>query len=341
MWLNNILNRDASSDDTSLPLFNEAFLRRMERFSFKTAPTLRGDMSGERRSRTLRPSLDFSNHRHYTPGDDWRFIDWNVYSRHEELFVKLGETTQSVHVHILLDSSRSMAWAASQKYQDIDKEYNTKSIKWNSARRLAGALGYMGLAGGERVELTAFSNTLDQSFGPFHGKRQAVRMLKFLSSLSPTPYQQSDNESGLVNSLIKYSRQHPYGGVLVVISDLLDTAASTAEDELVAHRDELAEALRYFPPPRWQVFVMHMLTEPEMKPKLEGDYDFQDAETSELLPFHLDETTLIQYRLRVRSWCAELQSACAGRAATYARIMAEWPFERAVIPYLRQRGAIQ
>ncbi len=336
MW-NNLFNRDTTKKST-IPLFDEAFMHRLERFSFRTSSRLRGHKAGERRSKQLRPSLDFSNHRHYTPGDDWRYIDWNVFSRHEELFVKLGETTQSVNIHILLDCSRSMAWDASQSA--LDKKLNiAKSIKWNGARRLAAALGYIALAGGEGIEITAYAHTLGANYGPFHGKRQAVRMLQFLTNLTPAPYQAPNQESGLVNSLIQYAKQHPKGGMLILVSDLLDTANPSSETK--QGWEELAEGLRYFPPPRWQVLVMHLLSEAEVKPTLVGDFDLQDMESEELLPFHLDEGVLEQYRQRVNEWCGQLQSACAGRASTYARILAEWPFEKAVIPYLRQRGAIQ
>jgi hypothetical protein len=86
---------------------------------------------------------------------------------------------------------------------------------------------------------------------------------------------------------------------------------------------------------------MHLLSSQEDAPTVEGDFDFRDMETGESLPFHLDRSTLSQYRLRVRRWYNELQRACSQRGATYTRIMAEWPVERAVIPYLRQRGVIQ
>ena len=72
-----------------MPLFDESFLRRLERLSFRTAPYLRGGLGGERRSRNLRQAFDFSDHRPYAGGDDLRHVDWNVYGRHGELFVKL------------------------------------------------------------------------------------------------------------------------------------------------------------------------------------------------------------------------------------------------------------
>lgn len=339
MWLDNILSR--TQTESNLPLFDEALLRRLERLNFRTAPTLRGGLGGERRSRNLRPALDFSDHRPYTHGDDLRHIDWSVYSRTEELFVKLGESPQSVNVHILLDCSRSMIWSPSQDVETVEKEIdNPRSLKWDSARRLAGAMAYLGLSGGERIEITPFAGALGEGFGPTQGKRQAIPMLKYLASITPIPPAANPKtESGLVHSLANYARRHPYGGLMILISDLLDTAAPS--DESTEDWEELAEGLRYFPTPRWQILVMHLLAEAEVHPTLQGDFDLQDLETGESLPFHLDETTLSQYRLRVRRWCAELKTACASRAATYARIMAEWPFEKSVVPYLRQRGAIQ
>jgi uncharacterized protein (DUF58 family) len=324
--------------ETAVPPFGEAFLRRLERLSFRTVPTLRGGLAGERRSRNLRPALDFSDHRPYTHGDDLRHIDWNAYSRHEELFVKLGEASQSVNVHILLDCSRSMAWLPNQSANTVEKDSPLKSTKWLSALRLAGALGYLGLAGGERVKLTPFAGQMGEGFGPTRGKRRAVSLLEFIDSLTPTGPARRGAESGLVNSLAGYARRHSYGGLLVLISDLLDTATPIGSE---GEWEELAEGLRFFPAPRWQVLVLHLLSEAELQPTLLGDFDLQDMETGESLPCHLDELTIAQYRLRVRRWCAEVQSACSRRAATYARVVAEWPFEKAVVPYLRQRGAIQ
>jgi len=141
MKIKNVFSRNSKKPSNAGPLFDEVFLRRLELFNFRAARSLRGVRAGERRSLKLQPALDFSDHRPYAPGDDWRYLDWNAYSRHEELFVKLGETSQSVNVHILLDSSRSMAWSPPGK---------SKFSKWDRARRLAGALSYIGLAGGER-----------------------------------------------------------------------------------------------------------------------------------------------------------------------------------------------
>ncbi len=325
----NIFNRKQKPERT-LPLFDEVFLRRLERLNFRTTPSLRGDLLGERRSRNLRPALDFSDHRPYSTGDDLRHIDWNVFGRHEELFVKLGEATQSVNLHLLLDRSRSMAWEPGW----VTRPKN----KWASARQLAGALSYLGLSGGERLVITAFEQELGDSFGPTYGKRRAISALQFLSSLAPAPAPKREFQASLARSLTAYARSHPQGGLLILISDLLDAAASP---DVGRGAEWLAQGLSHLAPPRWQVMVIHLLSEQEMQPTLEGDFDLHDVETDENLPFHLDSHTISQYRLRMRRWSQELRRACAQRGAVYAQVMAEWPFEQAVIPYLRQRGVIQ
>lgn len=342
----NIFKRKRKESTESL--FDEKFLRRLERLSFRTAPTLRGVMLGDQRSRNLRPALDFSDHRSYVPGDDLRHIDWHIYAHHEELFIKLGEASQSVNIHILLDCSRSMAWepqSTSLSLEDATTPdgqitLGRKRSRWNVARRLAGALAYLSLASGERVRITAFTNTLGESFGPTQGKKQFIGPLRFLSALTPAPPldpEDSQNVSGLAESLTKYGRGHAEGGLLILISDLLDTFS--VEEGNGAER--LAEGLRYLTLPRWQVLVMHLLNSEEMQPTLEGDFDFKDIETTESLPFYIDRNTLAQYRLRMRRWCAKLESICTREGTTYSRILAEWPLEKKVIPYLRKRGVMR
>ncbi|MBN1219650.1 MAG: DUF58 domain-containing protein [Anaerolineae bacterium] len=349
MQLNIFKRKQKESTD---PLFDERFLRRLESLSFRTAPVLRGVTLGEQRSRKLRPALDFSDHRAYVPGDDLRHIDWHIYAHHEELFVKLGEAAQSVNVHILLDSSRSMAWEPdTESYledaasPDNPAVLRRKRSKWNVARRMAGAMAYLALAGGERVNITAFGDTLGDSFGPTHGKQQVISSLRFLTSLKPVPPLLDPigvkNGVGLAGSLRKYARVHSEGGLLILVSDLLDTICPSETFDEQQMGEELAEGLRHLTLPRWQVLVMHLLTTEEMRPTIEGDFDFRDIETSQNEPFYIDQKTLAQYRLRVRRWCNALEQICTRQGTTYSRILAEWPLEQKVMPFLRQRGVLR
>jgi uncharacterized protein (DUF58 family) len=326
----NFFQRKKSASQQTTPLFDEAFMRRLERLNFRTAPALRGDWMGEHRSRNLRPTLDFSNHRPYTPGDDLRHVDWTAYARHEELFVKLGEATQSVNIHILLDHSLSMACPTTP---------GTHSAKWLAASRLAGALSYLSLSGGEQLSLTPFAANLADGFGPTHGKRRAIAALQFLTDLKPAPA--IDTGAGLGHCLTRYARTHPTGGLLIIISDLLDTVDTGAIANFPSPLAELTDGLSSLSPPRWQTVVIHLLTEQELNPTPIGNIDLQDIETGQNLPFRLDESTLGQYRLRVRSWQKQVERICTQRSAAYAQIQAEWPLEQAILPYLRQRRVMQ
>jgi hypothetical protein len=219
----------------------------------------------------------------------------------------------------------------------------SKRSKWNVARRLAGALAYLALSGGERVTITTFTHNLGENFGPTQGKQQMIASLRFLSSLEAAPPTSNGHyKTGLAHSLTRYARGHSEGGLLILISDLLDTVVSDlAPPTDTSGIDQLAEGLRHLTLPRWQVLVMHLLADQEMKPSFEGDFDFEDIETRENLPFYIDKDTLAQYRLRVRGWCSSLESVCTRQGTTYSRILAEWPLEKKVIPYLRKRGVVR
>lgn len=307
MWFKNIFSRKTSTAEP--PLFDEAFLRRLERLSLQAQRTLRGrPASGEHLSRNQLPATIFSEHRPYTEGDDYRYVDWNAYAHQEEFFVRLGEIEQNVNIHILLDASRSMDWGAPPKMR--------------SARQLVAAIGYLALAHHDRLRVVPFGTTAQASFGPAQGKARALELLRFIEGVQP------EQTTALAAALDAYARQHPHGGLLVLCSDLL--APETLEHVLSA-----------LPPPRWQVLVLHLLDPREFTPDLSGPLELEDAETSQRLSLTLDAATLADYRQQVRSWQERLAATCARRGATYAQILTSWPLERQIVPYLRARQILR
>src|SRR5687767_14061640 len=117
-------------------LLDLQFVRRLDRLKLQNRRTLAGQLKGERRSRKKGLGLDFADYRHYTPGDDLRFIDWNLYARLDRLFVKIFHEEQDLQCHLLLDCSRSMDWGEPGKF--------------DFARRLAAAIAYVGLIGQDK-----------------------------------------------------------------------------------------------------------------------------------------------------------------------------------------------
>ncbi|MCU0494595.1 MAG: DUF58 domain-containing protein [Chloroflexaceae bacterium] len=287
------------------PLFDEAFLRRMERLSLQAQRTLRGNpSSGEHPSRRQLPTSIFSDHRPYTSGDDLRYVDWNAYARQEHVLVKLGETEQDINIHLLLDCSKSMAWG--------------EPARFRVAQQLAGALGYLALAHSDRLHIVPFNSATPRPFGPTQGKGRMVEMLRYIENIKP------EGQTNLTTLLQRYARSRPMGGVLVILSDLLTT-------------DGLLEGLQALPPPRWQVLVLHLLDPQELRPTISGPIELEDSETGQRMELVLDKETLAEYRQNVERWQATVARACAQRHASYARLMTNWPLEQSIVPYLRTR----
>src|ERR671918_1267443 len=94
--------------DVDPTVFDEAFLRQLERLLLLMKAPVRGGLKGGRRSVKRGQSVEFADYRDYSLGDDLRQLDWNVYARLEKLFVKLFVEEEDVTVHFLLDASASM-----------------------------------------------------------------------------------------------------------------------------------------------------------------------------------------------------------------------------------------
>ncbi|MGQ9826789.1 MAG: DUF58 domain-containing protein [Roseiflexus sp.] len=303
MWFRNIFSPKLRAEIP--PLFNEAFLRRLERLSLQAQRTLRGRPSGGAHlSHRLLPTSIFSDHRPYSIGDDYRYVDWNVYAHQDALFVKLGEIEQDVTVHLLIDASRSMAWGSPAKLRAV--------------QLIAGTLGYLALAHNDRLHVTPFDATVRREFGPVQGKSRLIEMLRFIEQVQP------GGETNLRSVLEAYARRHPRGGLLVVCSDLLAP-------------DGLEEGLRAYPPPIWQTLVLHLLDPRELSPERLGPVEIEDIETGKLLPLVIDDETIAHYRHNLAVWQRTIESICGRRGATYARVLSTWPLERQIIPYLRAR----
>jgi uncharacterized protein (DUF58 family) len=307
MWFKTIFKTKRASNEVKL--FDEAFLLRLERLSLQAQRTLRGNpSSGEHPSRHHVPASVFSDHRPYSVGDDYRYIDWNSYGHQEQLFVKLGEVEQDVHVHVMLDVSRSMAWGSPTKLR--------------VAQQLAAALGYLALSHSDRLHVVPFGTAPLRKFGPAQGKNRLPELMRFIEAVQP------NERTALARAIRTYAKAQTMGGMLVLISDLLAT-------------EGMEEALRLLVPPRWQVLVLHVIDQRELQPDFQGPIELEDAETGQRLALTLDSETLSAYRQQVRTWQEQIASLCARRGATYAPVLTNWSLERMVVPYLQARRILR
>src|SRR2546428_3549689 len=129
-------------------LLTPELLRRLEQFQLLAARRAKSSLKGERRSRARGQSVEFADYRTYVPGDDFRYLDWNLYGRLERLFLKLYEEERELPVTVFLDASESMTFGEPRKF--------------DFARQVAAAVGYVALCGFDRVSVLTFPDMLQE-----------------------------------------------------------------------------------------------------------------------------------------------------------------------------------
>jgi uncharacterized protein (DUF58 family) len=294
-------------NDLDPTVFDEAFLRQLERLLLLLRSPVRGGLKGGRRSVKRGQSVEFADYRDYAMGDDLRQLDWNVYARLEKLFVKLFVEEEDVTITILIDGSASMA--------------SGRPDKLLFAKRAAAALGYIGLASEDRVAVSALGGRASRRQTPLRGSGRVFRLLSNLSAIQPSP-----GPTDLVAAARHAAAQLHGRGVVVLISDLLDPAADRVIRELAATRSEL--------------IVLHVLSPDELDPQLEGDLRLVDTETGEGIDITADLATLDAYRNRLAAWKAAFADLAARRRASYVDLASDTPLNDLIFAELRRRRVL-
>jgi uncharacterized protein (DUF58 family) len=279
-------------------------------------------LAGEHRSQRRGSSPEFADFKSYSQGDDFRRIDWNIYSRLGDLFVRLSEVTTELTVHVLLDASGSMDWSG-------DPERVTK---FTYARRVAGSLGYVGLWHFDRLTIVPFSDQLGQPYGPAHGRSNITPMLKYLTDLDAT------GTTSFAESIERYVRARRRPGILIVLSDLLS-----------GEPDEMRTAFQLLRSRGWQVTVVQIVDPAERDPSIafptgQGaqplTIELIDLEGAGRLQVTPTASALADYDQAMSAWQAEIESVCASEQIPLITLQSDWPFETVVLGLLSERGVV-
>lgn len=289
------------------PLFDAAFLAQLDRLAIITKRAIAGDIQGERRSPRRGSSIEFADFRAYSPGDDFRQIDWNLYARLDKFFLKLFVAQEELTVHLLLDSSRSMDWGDPNKLQ--------------YAKRVIGGLGYVALANLDRITLNAFGQDGLLEMPPQRSKRGAVSLFQFLQKLAP------GSKTDFAGICRRYARTARNPGPLLLCSDLLDAG----------WRDGLQTLLSR----RFDITLVHLLAPQEVEPDLEGDLRLVDSETGSPVDLTADLDLLDRYRRSLVAWRDEVGEYCSDHGIAYVPLITSVPVEELLLHLLRQRGILR
>ncbi len=232
---------EVTVDDRAEPVFGDNFLETLEYLHIIAKKILSGQLKAERRSKLKGVSVEFVDYRPYVPGDDFRFIDWGVFFRTEQLFLKLFEEEEDLHIYLLLDCSKSM---------DFGMPY-----KFHYARRLAAAIGYLGLASLDRVFVIPFTDSVPRAAADtlrLRGKGKVFRMLDFLES------RETAGPTNLQSALRSFGATKRKRGLAIVLSDLYDA-------------DGVVSAMNSLRFQKFDPYIIHIISPQEIDPSLLGD----------------------------------------------------------------------
>jgi uncharacterized protein (DUF58 family) len=291
-----------------MSLLSADLLRRLEQFQLLAQRRAKSAAKGERRSRARGQSVEFADHRNYVAGDDFRYLDWNLYGRLDRLFLKLYEEERELPVRVFLDASESMNFGTPRK---ID-----------FAKQIAAAIGYVALCGFDRVSVNVFPDAPEQAV--FRGALRAVRgrksSLPFFQNLNQV---QPKGTADFNYALRRGALEARQAGVAIVLSDFLDPAGYESGLTALVGRG-------------FSVNAVQILAPEEMNPDTYGDLKLIDSETGAVQEVTFGKYRLATYQQTVRNYCQRLKEYCQSRGISFFTTTSDASLEKLLLKQLRE-----
>ncbi len=285
-------------------LLTSDFMNRLDKFDLLSRKMLAGKMKGERRSKRRGQSVEFADFRNYVIGDDLRFIDWNIYARLDKLFIKLFLEEEDLALYVLIDTSKSTDFGDPNKLMYM--------------KRVAAALGYVGLVNYNRVSISAMGENMVADTGGMRGRRRVSTMLDFIDKLEPS------GPSNFAAACKRFALTHRSKGVLVVLSDFFDKSG-------------FENGLRYITGGKYDTFAVQILSPQEIEPELTGDLKLKDIEDGDFAEVSITGPLIKKYKSNLNAYCLSLKEFITRRGGSYLFSSTSVPFETLVLNYLRER----
>ena len=289
--------------------FTPGFLARLEKLRIRTRQRYAGLGRGMHLSPKRGSSLEFNDYRHYSPGDDFRHIDWGLYGRSDKLYIKLFQEEEDLLTYIFVDASASMGFPAADR-------------KFEHAILTALALAYVALASGDRVMMRVLGGTgghLDPSF--VSGRHRIVELARRLQNLKPGG--QFDFATTLATELHAIRR----AGKVFIVSDFLMLLNS------------VTRGLGMFTAASMDLTAVQVLGGREINGQgLDGDVEVVDSESGERLRVSIGERERTQYRDTMIRLTRQLKSFCLKRGLHYSLYTTDQDFQQFFVRATRDLG---
>ncbi len=286
--------------------FDPEGLARVGNMELVARQVVEGFVTGRHRSPYHGFSVEYLDHRPYSPGDDPRTLDWKILARTNKYHVKLFEDETNLRAHILLDCSRSMAF----------KSGGVSKLEYGSY--LAAALCYLMLHQNDAVGLVLFDSEVRTFLPPKARPTQFRRVLELLDHT----YSKEDTDVGRV--LHEIAERIHRRGLVIVISDMIDDVG------------RVADGLQHFRHNHHEVIVVHVLDDAELNFPYDRLTRFKDMEGMGRIVAN-PKNLRNRYLERIQSWIDQLKHACFERKISYNLANTTERYDQFLASYLEKR----
>ncbi|HWB86225.1 MAG TPA: DUF58 domain-containing protein [Bryobacteraceae bacterium] len=289
-----------------MALLDREFLEKLERLTIHWQKSFPGLVGGHHASRFAGAGQEFLDHRNFHHGDDVRAVNWRAYLRLEKLFLKMFHIEPRVPVRMLLDSSASMGARTGRKF--------------DYARRLAGALCYVGLVRLDSMEIHAFSNRMGHRIPASGGRHHFGAAADALSALT------AEGRTDFLAVAREFISGYSQRGLVIVLSDFLDDGGCE-------------RALQYMSDFGHELMLVQVWDEEDRTPPWTGELDLYDAETGGHLRLDFDEAARHLYTRSFDEYAAEVEKLAMRGGGRYAGVSTAQPLEDIIFgDLIRVRG---
>ncbi|MDA1054281.1 MAG: DUF58 domain-containing protein [Planctomycetota bacterium] len=293
----------------SLKYLDPAGLNRVGNMELVAKQVVEGFLTGRHRSPYHGFSVEYLDHRAYTPGDDLRNMDWKMLARSDKYQVKLYEDETNLRAYILLDCSESMAFKSGE------------ISKLSYGCYLAAALSYLLLRQNDAVGLLLFDTKVREYIPPKAHPTQFRRVLQSLDNLEP------GGETDVGSVLHEAAERTKRRGLIILISDLID------------NEEKVANGLQHFRHNNHEVIVFHTMDDAELTFPYDRLTRFKDMEGAGRVVAN-PKSLRRRYLERIKSFIDQVKNDCFERKISYNLANTTLPYDRFLAAYLDKRSRI-
>lgn len=288
--------------------FDPLVLARLSNLYLRARWVVEGIMSGIHRSRSKGFSVEFEEHREYSPGDEIRRIDWKALGKFDRYFIKETEDETNLRAYLLLDTSTSMNYASNG------------ITKFEYGCILTASLAYLILKQQDAAGLVTFSNHIESFIPPKARRGYLMEILHDLEGRVPS------GETDVGRILQEIAGKMKRRGLVILVSDLLDES------------EEILKGLRLFRFKGNDVIVFHLLDSAELELPFDGNILFEDMEEAGLKVTADPQAIRKVYRRVVEDFINHLRKECRENSIDYQLLSTSTPLDHALVSYLSWRG---